>query len=202
MSKANVGRKDLYWGTLGILGFAVFLQSVFPVPAKQASGSAVLWGLWGLILGVVTYVLIYQVTARSAFLRKRILSDLAGLVAVARKLSYAEIVLIAFIAGVGEELLFRVVLQGHLVDWFNPIIGIVLASVLFGLVHFISPVYVILTTLFGLFFGVVYHLTGSYILVAVWHFMYDVFAIGAIKHLPGFYVELNFKEVDESKIDL
>src|SRR5690242_15649582 len=46
---------------------------------------------------------------------------------------------ISVLAGLGEEMLFRGVLQGAFSQRANPGAGLALASVLFGLMHFITP---------------------------------------------------------------
>jgi uncharacterized protein len=85
--------------------------------------------------------------------------------------------LIAALAGVGEELLFRGFLQTKLIDWTNAPIGLVLASLLFGAAHALSKTYFLLATLIGLFFGwlaVHYH---DLVAPIVAHTVYDFVAL-------------------------
>jgi membrane protease YdiL (CAAX protease family) len=67
--------------------------------------------------------------------------------------SWAQFALVALLAGVGEELLFRGVLQTLLVGWTTPFIGLAIGSVLFGLAHSLSRLYFALATMIGLFLG-------------------------------------------------
>ncbi|MEC7377933.1 MAG: CPBP family intramembrane glutamic endopeptidase, partial [Pseudomonadota bacterium] len=52
--------------------------------------------------------------------------------------SPAVLVLLSVLAGVGEELLFRGAVQGWLVAHTGPVTALLAASVLFGLVHYVS----------------------------------------------------------------
>lgn len=87
------------------------------------------------------------------------------------------VVAVAALAGLGEELLFRGVLQAWLVGFSGPVAGILLASALFGLVHAVTPAYFALATAMGLYLGVLYHFTGSLLLVALVHALYDWVAL-------------------------
>ncbi|MCE9554043.1 MAG: CPBP family intramembrane metalloprotease [Planctomycetes bacterium] len=92
---------------------------------------------------------------------------------------------IALAAGVGEELLFRGLLQGSvesfLVWWLSPpaAVGCALglASILFGLGHFLSKTYALLCFFMGLYLGVVWLATGNLLVPIVVHGLYDFLAL-------------------------
>ncbi len=67
--------------------------------------------------------------------------------------SSLELILIAVAAGLGEEVLFRGVIQITLADWLGPSGALLLASALFGLAHFLTPTYAALAALLGLYLG-------------------------------------------------
>ena len=73
----------------------------------------------------------------------------------------ADLALISLLAGLGEELLFRGLIQDGLVGWLGPWPALVLTSVLFGLMHPITPGYAVLATLAGAYLGWVYLATGE-----------------------------------------
>jgi len=87
------------------------------------------------------------------------------------------VLLVSLLAGIGEELLFRGVVQAGLSSWSNPAIGIVAASVLFGLAHAVSVSYLVLATLMGLYLGLLYHWTGNLLVPVIVHALYDWIAI-------------------------
>ena len=77
-----------------------------------------------------------------------------------------KFLLISVLAGLGEELVFRGVLQEKG--------GLVLAAVLFGLFHFVSFAYFAVATFLGIYLGSVYIWTGHHFLSPVIiHVLYD-----------------------------
>jgi membrane protease YdiL (CAAX protease family) len=88
------------------------------------------------------------------------------------------VLLVSALAGVGEELLFRGVIQAGLSASFGPWPGLLMAAVLFGLMHALSRAYFVLATLMGVYLGVLYQATGSLLIPAIVHGLYDAVAIG------------------------
>jgi uncharacterized protein len=88
-----------------------------------------------------------------------------------------DLALIAFFAGVGEELFFRGWLQSVLASRFEAWLGILIASVIFGLAHYLSPTYAIYAGLTGLYLGVIYQVSGNLYIVMVIHVLYDFIAL-------------------------
>lgn len=80
-------------------------------------------------------------------------------------------------AGLGEELLFRGVMQGGLELWLGPASALVLASLGFGLMHAMSAEYVVAATVMGLWWGVVYLWSGNLMVPIVAHALHDVVAL-------------------------
>lgn len=87
------------------------------------------------------------------------------------------VALVALLAGLGEELLFRGVIQAGLADLWSPPAALLLASLLFGLAHAISPSYLLLASAMGLYLGLLYHWTGNLLVPIVVHALYDWIAI-------------------------
>jgi membrane protease YdiL (CAAX protease family) len=90
--------------------------------------------------------------------------------------SAAQLVLVAVLAGVGEELLFRGVLLPFAERWTTPLVALGVTSLLFGLAHTLSMLYFLLATLIGVYFG---WLAMNYGLVVaiVAHGLYDLVAL-------------------------
>jgi len=80
--------------------------------------------------------------------------------------------------------LFRAAIQGGLSQYLNPWVALVLASLLFGLAHYLSLTYFLFATGFGLLLGLGYLLTGSFLLVATWHAAYDALALCLLRYRP------------------
>lgn len=81
--------------------------------------------------------------------------------------------LVSLLAGVGEELLFRGVIQGGLDGVVGNTGALVIASVIFGAMHAVSRPYFIITTLMGLYLGWLYLATGNLLIPILVHFIYD-----------------------------
>jgi membrane protease YdiL (CAAX protease family) len=91
--------------------------------------------------------------------------------------SLAELALLSLAAGVGEETLFRGVLQEMLAGWMHPWLALALASLLFGLLHPISLTYVIIASLFGVYLGICWMASRDLLLVVTAHGLYDFLAL-------------------------
>jgi membrane protease YdiL (CAAX protease family) len=99
-------------------------------------------------------------------LRKTITGDIRTLFA---STTFIDICLISIVAGLAEELLFRGVIQAK---W-----GILAASILFGLLHSVTPAYILLATLIGFYIGLLYHVFQSLLIPIQLHCIYDFGAL-------------------------
>ncbi|MFW5926495.1 MAG: CPBP family intramembrane glutamic endopeptidase [Wenzhouxiangella sp.] len=99
------------------------------------------------------------------------------LVPLFRGAPLGAIVLVSVLAGIGEELLFRGVIQDGLALWFGPVPAIVAASLLFGLAHAITPAYFVIATVMGAYLGAIYHLSDNLLIPVIVHALYDWIAI-------------------------
>lgn len=87
--------------------------------------------------------------------------------------SWSDMALIAISAGVGEEMLFRGAIQSSLGAWLGNVWGLLLSSLLFGMLHPISIPYIVVTIGVGLFLGGEYLYTGNLLAVMLTHAVYD-----------------------------
>jgi len=155
-------------------------------------------GFWSIPLGVVCGTLIYALTYylsryflfnASSF--KTSLFNVSGLRelfdrlhVIFANLSWPGIIILSCSAGVGEELLIRGLLQTWLVSHFGVWAGVILASLIFGVMHAMTKLYVLITFLLGLVFGVIYVISDSIVLVMIAHTVYDIFAFAVIVKYP------------------
>jgi membrane protease YdiL (CAAX protease family) len=89
----------------------------------------------------------------------------------------AQFAMVAVLAGVGEELLFRGVIQTLLTEWTSPIVGLALCSLLFGLAHALSKLYFVLAMLIGFCFGGLVLRYDDLLAPIVAHSLYDFVAL-------------------------
>lgn len=88
-----------------------------------------------------------------------------------------DLAAIALIAGVGEELFFRGWLQSALTNKFGLWVGLLIASLIFGLAHYLSTDYAVYAFVTGIYLGVIYQESGNLYIVMVIHTVYDFIAL-------------------------
>jgi uncharacterized protein len=95
------------------------------------------------------------------------------------------IVLLALLAGVGEELLFRGVIQVWLAERAPLWLAVAGASLLFGVGHWLSASYAVLASLIGAYLGILFLLSGNLLAPMVAHAAYDVVALLVVTRRVG-----------------
>ena len=105
--------------------------------------------------------------------------------------SWWGLLLLSMAAGLGEELLFRAVLQESVAGWLGGEFGswwaLVMVSLLFGLCHWVTPAYGVFAALVGAYLGLLYWSSGGLVAAIVAHAAYDFFALMWLlrKVVPG-----------------
>jgi membrane protease YdiL (CAAX protease family) len=91
-----------------------------------------------------------------------------------------ELGCLAAVAGISEEVLFRGVVQPGLSAWVPETGALVIASLLFGLVHAASRVYALFAAVMGLYLGGLFLLQDSLVPPILAHGLYDFVALSAV----------------------
>lgn len=89
----------------------------------------------------------------------------------------ADFGLIAFFAGVGEELFFRGWMQAVMIERSGLVIGIIVTSLIFGFLHYLSTAYALFAFITSIYLGVIYLITGNLFVVMAIHAIYDFVAL-------------------------
>jgi len=150
-----------------------------PMMSIHWTRPAVAWG----VLATVPLVVLLWVCVRLPFRPFRELLRFVEehLVPWMRNCRLAEMALIAALAGLGEEMLFRGVIQAALADWLGgpagPWIACVLVALLFGLAHWLTTTYAILASLIGLYLGGLWIATDNLLVPVAAHALYDFVAL-------------------------
>ncbi|MEO5361803.1 MAG: CPBP family intramembrane metalloprotease [Nitrospirota bacterium] len=136
--------------------------------------------LLGLVFSLVPLALFVSFCMKPpAFLssfRDVILRDVRQLFAGTKAV---DLVVISLLAGLGEELMFRGVLQVK--------IGIVWSSLIFGLLHFLTPAYFMFATAMSFYLGgLCIYFSGVTVPISA-HFAYD---LGALIYLRYIYKDV------------
>jgi membrane protease YdiL (CAAX protease family) len=99
--------------------------------------------------------------------------------------SLTDLVGISCLAGLGEEMLFRGLIQDLVAGPLGAWGALALASVLFGLLHAISLTYAVVATLMGAYLGGLYLLTGNLLVPVIAHALYDLVVLVWLLYGPG-----------------
>ena len=159
----------------GLAALALALGAAIEVPP----GDSVDWSWRSLVWGIAASV---PMLLASTLLLRLPLPGLQGLrdflkqvvVPMLNVCTLTDLAAISLLAGVGEEMLFRGVLQPAFSLWAeDPWMGILAASLLFGLTHALTPTYVALAGVAGVYLGALMLWTGSLVAPIVAHSVYD-----------------------------
>jgi uncharacterized protein len=94
--------------------------------------------------------------------------------------STAGIVLLSVLAGTAEEALFRGVIQTGLAGRFPAWTAVGVASVLFGMAHWLTVSYAVLAGLIGAYLGVLLIVTDNLLAPIIAHAAYDIVALSVL----------------------
>lgn len=113
-----------------------------------------------------------------------------------------NLIFIALMAGIGEELFFRGVLQRMFIRWFrHPWAGILLTAILFSAIH-MQFLGFIPRLLMGLLLGAIYWYSGSLGVAMAAHFVYDAFVIIVVYFQPKLAEDANAEMINPAHISI
>jgi membrane protease YdiL (CAAX protease family) len=146
----------------------------------RADWSAVLWGLGA--TGPLLVGLAWVLSRPRGPLRDLTDMVVERLGPILASRTTAELMLLAALAGIAEELLFRGVVQAGLTRFMPATFALVTASVVFGLAHFATLTYALLAGVMGLYLGILFLVQGSLMAPIITHGLYDLAALLAVVH--------------------
>jgi hypothetical protein len=94
-------------------------------------------------------------------------------------MSVPDLLLLSLSAGIGEELLFRGLIQGwwmslsETLSFLESLPGMAISAVCFGFAHPLSKTYIVLATLAGFLFAILYWATRDLLACVLAHAIYD-----------------------------
>lgn len=161
---------------LGVIGLLVaILVGHDALATLRFSVSGLLWGLAGAIPLIALLPLLDRLQFAS-IRRIRVIVE-RYIVPLFRPCSFGQLAAIGITAGVAEEIAFRGFLQAWLIELGGPVIGIAIASGVFGALHLVTPGYGILAGVLGAYIGIMHVWTGNLLVPIVIHGAYDVVAL-------------------------
>ena len=162
---------------------AVFLgwvAGIDPFENIYFSETAIVFGLIGTAPLFLMFLGLEKVQGESVVnIRKLLLNTLGpGL----HRYHWTDLLILAAIAGVSEELLFRGVIQPWIETSWGISAGLILSNIVFGLVHAVTPLYAVLAALVGIYLGLSLDYGGERNLLTpiIIHGFYDFLAFVAL----------------------
>ena len=169
----------------GMLAVALLLGLVLAVPFWASARVDFVSIATGIVAGLVLLAGASAITESSFAFAIQMRRDMDRLLGLFRGATLPDFLFISVLAGLGEEALFRGVIQGGLAHYVGMPMAIAVAAALFGLAHYISRTYVVFATALGALFGVLYAWSGNIAVPMIAHGAYDVVALWYIYRKPG-----------------
>ena len=157
-----------------------WIAGINPIEDLHFSETAIGYGIIGTVPLCLLFFALESLRFQSTVKIKQLLLETLGTSLVARH--WTDLFVLAMIAGISEEILFRGVLQPWLEQAWGMNAGLLLSSLLFGLVHAVTPLYALLATLVSLYLGLCldYGESRNLLTPILIHGLYDFLAFLAI----------------------
>lgn len=154
-----------------------WIADINPFASLYFSEPAMLIG----VLGTLPLLLLFQ---SLVYLSQKSVVDIKNLLlkTLAPSLHqrhWTDLLLLASIAGVSEELLFRGVIQPWISGAWGITAGLYVSNIIFGLVHAVTPLYALLVMVVGYYLSVSMTIGGgesNLLIPIIIHSLYDFFA--------------------------
>jgi membrane protease YdiL (CAAX protease family) len=162
----------LFEGCLGLVAW--LLGYLFDQPWWESfrwDARMVVWGVASCVPMIVGFVLCMCARTGPLARIKRFSQEVIG--PLFASCTVLDLATLSLLAGFGEETLFRGFLQPVFGAWLGPWRGLVLASLLFGLLHPITPTYFLLASLTGAYLGYIWMISENLLVVILAHALYD-----------------------------
>jgi len=159
-----------------------WIADVDPFANIIFSEMAVFYGIIGTIPLFIFFVALYQIQIDAFQQIKRTL--LETLAPSMHRYHWTDLFILGAIAGITEEILFRGVIQPWMESSWGMTGGLIASSIIFGLVHAVTPLYALLATMVGIYLGLAMDYGGQRNLLTpiIIHGLYDFLAFLVIVH--------------------
>ena len=166
-----------------LIPLAIFLGSIGSInPFSNIffTETALANGVIGTIPLILIFLALEQIHAKSVGNIRRLLLDTLG--PGLQHSHWTDLLILALIAGIAEELLFRGVIQPWIEQFWGVTAGLVISNFIFGLVHAVTPLYALLAGLVGIYLGLSlnYGTEKNLLVPIIIHGLYDFLAFFAL----------------------
>lgn len=141
-----------FWFEASLIGVAWLIgwfAEINPIANLYFSTEALIDGITATIPMCILFLLFYQYPVGPLYpIRKNLLDIMGPLLSSCR---WYELLILAAVAGISEEILFRGVLQPWMEVSLGVSAGLIVSNVIFGLLHWITATYALIAGLIGLY---------------------------------------------------
>ena len=157
-----------------------WIANINPYQNLHFSESAIAYGLLGTLPLFLLFLTLEQIRLESVVKIRNVLLETLG--PSLSRYHWTDLSVLAAIAGVSEELLFRGVIQPWLESSWGMTAGLIVTNIIFGLAHAVTPLYAVLATLVGIYLSLAMDYGGdrNLLLPIVIHGFYDFLAFVAL----------------------
>ena len=175
--------KTACWFEASLIIVALILGKIAdinPIAQLYFSETAILVGLLGTVPLFMLFLSMQYLPQKSLVTIKDLL--MKTLAPSLQQRHWTDLLLLATIAGISEELLFRGVIQPWITVSWGLTAGLWASNIIFGLVHAITPMYALLVTLVGVYLSLSMTVGGESNLLTpiIIHSLYDFWAFIAL----------------------
>ena len=186
----------VFEGGLMLAAFLVgYFINVNPVLQLEFEWSALVLGVAATMPLLAVFSVTWRLKVASLLRIRRFLVDVLGPCLAACR--HIDLILLAVLAGVCEELAFR----GFLQQWLSQsgaMMGLIVSNIVFGLVHAVTPFYAVAAMVIGVYLGMISQLSESNNLLVpiTTHALYDYIAFLVV--VSSWRAEQTTREQNES----
>lgn len=167
----------------GLIAVAIvlgWLVGINPFADLSINNAAIFYGVIGTIPLFMLYLALDHINVDSVAAIRRFLMETLG--PALNRYDWSDLFVLAAIAGISEEVLFRGVIQPWMESFWGAAGGLIGSNIVFGLVHAITPLYLVLATLVGIYLGLALDYGGERNLLTpiIIHWLYDFLAFMAL----------------------
>lgn len=187
MKQANINNDNffqfacLFEASLILVALLIgWMAGINPWQSLHFSESAIFYGLIGTLPLFLMFLWMEQLQHPSVAQIKQLLLRTLG--PGLDRYHWTDLLVLAAIAGFSEELLFRGVLQPWLENHWSKTAALVASNLIFGLVHAVTPLYLVLAGLVGCYLGLAldYGSGRNLLTPIIIHALYDFLAFVAL----------------------
>ncbi|MGZ5014516.1 MAG: CPBP family intramembrane glutamic endopeptidase [Methylobacter sp.] len=160
--------------------FLGWIADINPFAYLHFSEPVIAYGVIGTLPLFLLFLFLEQIQAEPVVKIKNVLLETLG--PSLHRYHWTDLLILASIAGLSEEVLFRGVIQPWIESSWGLTAGLIGSNIIFGLAHAVTPLYAVLAALVGMYLSLSMDYGGdrNLLLPIIIHGLYDFLAFIAL----------------------